>query len=510
MEYTVEVRLGPDWSMTSDSRNPAPDPAAGVWTLDNYRQSWTMPDEWPAQPDPATAVLQLGAVDQALLPPLEIGTPVTVVVTGYLGAFSSDAVPVARFDGRISDAVVRTRGDGLVAEVTCVDYTADLRELYVGAAPWPAEYPNDRMDRIMAAVGLTWGSTPVWDAFDSFRPLDVDHRPVAEVIEDHLAQLARTGGYVTYGDRGWQRGVVYYHVASGALPAGDPDPAGSIVWEQVTIDERTSSGGPLVLTMGPEGVTVTPSPTPATEYSAGNTRQVPADLVDLDVEWRRDKGRSTNRAVVSGEFAGIFGELGESLTVTVPSVTEEFPDIVQQRGPVTVSRDSTLQYIHAARLMASMYLGAREDLESRWSVESFRLHVHRLEDPNTHRLVFPLFPSAEENGYGGLSAYPVGASVVVYGIRPTQNPAGGGREWMAGQLVGADLTVEGGKVLVDCHLRPSIPRPIGNTMATQANAYDALSWMAAKTVQGGAYAATTWAEIDPDLTWQDLRVTRSQ
>jgi hypothetical protein len=509
MDYTVDVAIG-DWSMTSDSRAPEPDAGAGVWTLDDLRYSWSAPgDEWPAQPDPATASIKIGALDEVLLPPLDIGTGVSFVVTGY---YEGDPTPypVARFDGRISDASARTRGDGLAVEVTAVDYTADLREIYVAAAPWPADYPTDRLDRIMEAAGLEWGLTHVWDAFDGFRALDVDHRPVAEVLEDHLSQLAQTGGFISYADYGWERAAVFFHIASGTFPEGDPLPAGTVVWDQALLVERTASGGPLVLTAGPGGLTVEPSPTPASEPSVGNTRQIPAEVVDLDVEWRRDKGRSVNRVVVSGTFAGIFGELGDSLLVTRPTVTAEFPDVVEARGPITLAKDSTLSYLHSALKMARMYLGDRDDLEGRWGVESFRLHAHALEESGTHRLIFPLFPSAAENVFSGHAAYPAGAAVVVHGLRPAQNPAGGGRAWMAGQLVGADLTIAGGRVLVDCHLRSSIPRPSAAFGSTGTNAYDALSWAGVATVQGGAHALTSWAEVDPDLTWTDLRITRSQ
>lgn len=505
MDYVTTVSIGPPgnvFRLVSDSRDPAPDPAAGLWTLDGYKHTWQMPsDEYPRQPEPATASLKLATTNAADLPPLDIGTPVLVEVEAFYPDNPGYGWEVATFGGRISDAVARTKGDGLEVALTAVDYTADLAEEYVAAQPWPEDYPADRLDRIMAAAGLTWAQTQVWDSFDTFRALDVDHRSVADVLEEHFSQLTHTSGYLKFYDAGWERGIVQYHL----------DPDGAVAWEQAVLAERTASGGPLALTMGPAGLTATSAPTPASasSYDIGSTREVPADRVDLDVSWRRDKGQSTNRATVTGEFAGIFGELGNSLAVTVPEVTAEHPDVVTERGPITVTKASTLAYIHSARLLAAMLLPAREDLASRWAVDSFRLYVSRLAGTAEHRMVFPLLPSPASVGYSGAATeHPAGAAVVVYGVRPGQNP--GGRAWLAGRLIGAELSIVGGDIVVDVRLAPTIPRPPTAYGATDGTfPGQSVTWAGLKTIQGGAYAATSWDQVDPDLTWEDLRVTRN-
>lgn len=528
MDYTVTIDVGAGaWTTTIDSRTPAPDIAEGVWVLDDFGTSWSMPeDKWPAQPEPEFLRLKLLSVVTSALPPMDIGTPVSVQVTGHVwGEFFEYHPTLGTFEGRISDPSARTttvdlaglgRVPALEVDLACTGYLADLAELYVGAPSWPAENANDRMAAIAEAAGITWApgmgvGESTFDAFDHFRALDVDNQKALDVLDDHLRQLATAGNLASASVTGWSRMVVVPYVSDGTWPVPPevPTPAGTVQWMLTPLYERVmGTGGPLVLQQldnGKWGLAADPNygSNEQSDYTA-----VRSSVVDAEVEWRRSKGTATNRVLVSGEFAGIFGEFGPDLSVT-STVPQEasFPDLVAARGPITEAYDSTLRYVHSARLMASMYLGDREDRQGRWAVNEFTFYADEMTDGDevVHLFRLPqLFPNHRQGIPQWGVDYPYGAMVVLYGLQEAHQL--GGRDWTAGYLVGATLTIRNRRLAVTLTLRTGVSLQGYSTLGDGTTDYEPLTPAALRL----KYPTLSPADMDPSVTYYDLRLTRSE
>lgn len=512
MELVTTIHMGPDWSMTSDTRSPVPDGSAGVWVLDRAVYSWDVPeDEWPVQPEPATASWRIAATSPDSLPPLEVGTQVAMVVLGYVSD-SVDPLTVAAFHGRISDAdaepgSVNTptgRASTLEVNVTAVGLYVDLRETYVGSAPWPQENAGPRLERIFAAAGLTLegpgiGGGGLNYSLTQFRELDVDHRTVAEVAEDHLAQVADAVSVPSSWVTGWQRGVVSAQLDTATWTYPDPDPIRPPSWWLQIIHERAhTDGGPLVLrNIGGQLVAVVE---PITDGQPPESKSIPAELVDLSVRFHRDKGKATNRISVGGEFED---QADPSVTTTQVVVAHE--DIVEARGPVTQRADSTVVWIHNAEDLGRMQLGDRSELVGRWGVEEVQLYLSEVDTVADALQVLGMFPTAEGGPAPSDLAGPYGYPVLVYGLQAAHQLTG--QPFLAGTLIGATLTVERGRAVVSPRLRPGVSRQRYDAEAPTPR--PARSPATAETIQR-LHPTLTFADVDPSLTVYDLRLARNE
>ena len=533
--YRATLTLGGPggWTMVSDSTVPV-DPTAGVWVLDGMRQAWTMPDEWPAQPDPGSCQFTVAAIDPVGLPPMLVGTPVRLeVVADYAG----EEYLLTTFHGRVSDATARPTTlpvvdpltgvqetvAALAVEFVAVDYLADLAEDYIGAQPWPEEYPADRVDRIFTAAGLQWIDLYTFNTFDVFKALDVDHQPVAAVIESHFSQVADPGGVLDSADAaGWSRPIVVPVVApagGGTWPGYDGTvPEGTVGWAVVGLDERaTLHGGQMRLALagGVLGLEVDPESNPL-QPTAGT------DYVGVEISMKRSKGQANNRVIVSGDFEALFGELGpdSGAMLSVPTVEAEFPDIVASRGPITKTADSTFRYYHSATRMAAMYLGDRAELAGRWGVEEFTIYASDIPTAAAAREagLSRLLPPYEQGvpGYGGLFdtvTWPYGLPVVLAGLQPAHRLTP--YPWMAGSLQGVTFTLVGGEFTYDLAIRPSVPRQAWSHM-TEPWSTSPTTPACPRTLQE-KFPTVTYRDkgdgtpyLDPTLTYYDLRLTRSE
>lgn len=532
----LQLLRGDVFHLELDGRFPEPDPAAGLWVLDGWTQGWDLGDDWPAQPEPATASCRLAAVGAPELPPLEIGTRVSVWVQAlYPVDNNMRTVYVARYEGRISDAAATpallpvddgaggtTTVRGVAVELTLVDLNADAAEDWIGARPWAQQTATIRVQDILLAGGQSdaFGSLlPV--AYDYFRPLDVDHRSIADVLEEHLAQLTRysgTGANVY----GWQRGILTTEVAGrDGFVVTDP---GSLPGEdryriQLLTERSTMDGGPLRLVRVGDQVTV------ALEPGTGRGHKVmDGDYVDLSVEWRRDKGRATNRVSIGGEFAGLYGELGSDytdtegnpVTPTVTQVVAEWPDVTAQRGKITLGRDSTLAYVHSAKLLANMLLGDRADSQGRWAVESATFYLSELADWDTAMRLLSepaLFPdpiSRSNLTLAPQNALPYGKALVIHNVEDQLHLED--VPYLAGALAGTSLTVANGQAAITVKLRPGVPR-----QHHQDSTADSPNLPASPLTLARRHPGTTVRDkgdgtpyIDPSLTPYQLRLARNE
>lgn len=130
------------------------DGLAIAWETDEDRPGYSQPKPWEAD----FSILVPAMTD---LVDVGTGTPVSIKVwarppgeTGPL-PFSDLRPPLALFLGRVADVEAAHDGPGVRFSFSCVDYTADLMEVQVGAIAWPAQTAADRIATMAAEAGIT-------------------------------------------------------------------------------------------------------------------------------------------------------------------------------------------------------------------------------------------------------------------------------------------------------------------------------------------------------------------
>lgn len=468
--HRADVTLGAR-SWTIDPTTP-PDFDAELWLLDGAQVGWAMPEAPTAeQPDPVTAQLQLVLPDVAGLLDIDLGTPMSLVLSMQAGGYVHQ---VARFDGRIADlAIERVRvphpdpeiapRDGVLVTVQGVDYTADLAELDVGDTPWPQEAAQQRVLHILeAASGYEAVVPPNYGRVDTTGYLaarDVDRQPAKQLIVDTLAQQPNSDG----------NRVILAPYVDGASVAPGFDEIGGRHWP------ATAAALPAVLELDPDtglvGVVMD---------AAGSTAWVlPASAIDGKVRWFRNKLVDVNQVDVRGTFDGST----EQSTVSVST----------NRTP-TVTRAVDVQLVESpAALRLAQALLPDVPVDTGWSLESLRYYGrHAVEQ----LLRGPFTP--DHTGYGLTQAARTSCyqrPVVVDGIVPTQNPEGG--TWVAGQLRSASIELRRGRYTIELQLRRTVPRP---ALTAPALTFAQL--------RAGAFAEVPPAGFDPTLRVYDTRLLR--
>lgn len=113
-----------------------------------------------SQPEPDEATFTLIAANATTYQEMALGDPVGILVypqASYAGT------PVS-FYGRIAAMTAEPHKLGVKISVSCVDYTADLAELRVGATAWASETCLQRVQRIFdeCNLGTMTKATPAW------------------------------------------------------------------------------------------------------------------------------------------------------------------------------------------------------------------------------------------------------------------------------------------------------------------------------------------------------------
>jgi hypothetical protein len=447
-DYTATITIG-DLSFTIE--RGVCDLEDSVIVLDGLRIGWDIDESapWPAQPNPVSCQLGLWTSDVAELDAVVISTPVSVELTDVAEQ------TVATFHGRIVRQAARPRrGAGtslsMLYSFSALDYTVDLAETPVTITDeWPAESGTDRLARIYAAcssAGLPFGAPP--DGGDSaFAALSAGTTTAAALLEDHLRQIA-----IDVGD-GLQRYIVVPVVTGGVLEEFG-----------VTLLERTVDASLLPGVIEEVGGLLT-----LTFPDEDAQGLVDACVVDLDVQWNRLKYRAVNVVTVAAD---------EGLTATAAQGTGP---------PVRLTLESTLTNRDALEAMAELYLPDVAETNG-WVADAFRLHAWR--EPAS---ITPSWFPDHSDPAAPTTVYVMPIAIV--NVPANVNLAGPGDVY-AGQLVKVELTVEGGRIMVDFALRRQLPAPVGADAVTW-------DWISAN------HPTITWDDIDPGLTWYDLRLGRT-
>lgn len=523
-DYRVDLTVGP-YSWTRSKGDPPSLPEV----LDGLTVRWAFPDGnlWPSQHEPLTAAFSLIAEDAADLDGIDLGTPVLLRVWAgvVLDGIEFDSITFTGTVGELTGSPVAfghpdtgADVDGWILEVQSVDLTADLGEHVTQGVEFSGDVSGSAIDwvnRLFTQAGLpapisgyegvvfptAYAVTGIVTS-DPAGGTAFEPASIGEAAEAFLAYAVDAGTRASsadpaldptvmslYNSHGWRRMILRPNTDE----AGVVDPDNPYRYEYVSrrYGERPGIGpaSPAVFAAiggGLYGLALQPPPssvviggTPVDVYDASIV--IDADYLAYDAAWTRSKTGDPNEVTVATSLdAARLTSWGVTPWTSVTETSHQDDDQV-----IGAAIGDTRLYEQAhARYAADMYLD--DDGPIRWAASGFRWFAS--DDPSwpVNR---SLFPGAELFG-------DYAAPVVIDGIPATQRP--NGDDWYTGTVKSAQWTFERGGFYIDLDLYPRIPRPIVSGAV-------GLTWadLAAD------FPAVKWNDLDPELTWVDLRLARS-
>ena len=445
VSYHYRVRVGP-YEWTGNTGDPADyGPVDGLQII---RKLVDTP-LWPAQRDTDECRFQLIVESTADVDAIELGTPVYVQITRPVGGAVKEG-----FAGRVAELTAVPHSLGMLLTLNCLDYTADLRGVTVGAEPWPQESIWDRVVRVIGlASPLPVSVLPTPPGSGIFpinvpdvMPRDVDAQDCWELVQGYLDQWAVDYGYLPSSLQ--YRGLARMNV----VPQNDVD--GNLTgWQLQPSFDIPGYTGPLRLELRGGLWTAVPVDT-----GSASGRVIDGDTVDVAATFAITKADTPTRVAVGG--TGLFGEYVVTADLgVVPPVNAELTD-AELLGPVP------------ALLLANMYLPGELPV-SRWMADSFTWHM--------------------ELDAAGAIPINLGALVTVGDIPTDQNP--NQREWYAGQVSASTFTIADKRpTYVFTMRRPDFDVPPTGTA----------SWSSSAIVTNDV----KWNTVNPRDTWDDYRLVR--
>lgn len=455
--YTYRVKVGShEWeAATSDTADYGP--VDGLQIIRKLRDS----DLWPAPEDPAECRFQLVVASTADVPDVQLGA--AVAVEYYTERPSEPGLPYLRqsFYGRVAELTSSPHDLGTLLTLNCLDYTADLREPTVGGAvAYPAEAVWSRVFRVMAEAGYNVGVEdypPGSTIFPSvvgpqLAARDPEAANLYDLVDGYLAQWAADYGYASSSAN--YRG----RARMGLVPSVSNDQLFGFFLHPYF--ERPIYTGPLRLELVGGVYTAVPADNPA---AAPRTQIIPATQLDFSAVYAQTKADSPTRVTVAGDKFTV----GEAQVTADLGVT---PPIVATIDGVQLTN------LADATTLAALYLPEYLPAD-RWVADTFLRHLE-------------LGGAAAANANQD-TIPPLGTLILVSLLDAAQNPTG--RSWFAGQLSGYTFTIADKRPTVAFQLRRSDFAPPNSGVVT---------W------QSAVLAGVTWANIDPTMTWDDLRLVR--
>jgi hypothetical protein len=479
-------------AMSWENLSPEDPPAYGM-ILDGLRITRQLPTDkpWPATPEIATASFSVVAEAVDDLAELVRRKPVSLYL--YLTPPADGTVtPEVWFHGRITDVVIRPHDLGVIADVTCVDYLADLAEVTVLDDALAA-------DSIGGFTSVAMFEIQPWSVFSAGSPgwlwyvndertdnLETAARagaatPALEFMRDTLAQAAVTApngdllGYqlmakVDVLRPGYGKGTFYnywrgymdvpvqrvWRAVPADLWAGYlPNPTWPLPGTPPPMPTRPELRLPGVFGLGPDGYGVVMSPLVPTATS--RSMVIPGDYTDMTTSWTQRKNGDPDLIVVTGPWGagGTQGKVTESVGLVPPTL---------------LHLETVLTDANDARALAQLYLP--DSLPDRWEGDALTWYVSR--NPEQ----WPRVPE-------------LGDVMTVWPIDPRWNP--GGRDYFLGLAGAVETAIVDGDVVATIGLRPGLR----DQVVTPA----ALSW-------NNLTAGVDWDELNPTDTWDDYRLMR--
>lgn len=481
-------------AMWWENLSPDDPPAYGM-ILDGLRINRQLPSDrpWPAMPEIATATFQVVGETMADLAELQRRKPVSLYL--YTTPPANGTVqPDVWFHGRISDVVVRPHDLGVVAEVTCVDYLADLAEVVATITDDPGFQDSlaEPHDQAISAAnpwsgnvgafpnpGRRWSSPMMY-----LRPLsNVEATPQDGEVNslETLRELLSWASWMDANNElwtvellshadlkrpGYAEGTFYNYrlgfthrvvpklwravpIDRWAVTAGDSDQPG--LWYSV------DRGG--IDTWPPPGTAELPTQLPARFADTGESWGVVMDpddptegtrsmvmsghLVDMATSWVQRAASDPDNL----EIVGHYGRVAVSLGIKPPS---------------TLQLDTQLDQADDAERLGRLYLP--DDVVDRWDAETFTWYASR----EAGRLRFP----------------DLGMPMVVWPVASRWNPTA--RDWYVGTTGGVDVAVLDGELVAEVTLRAGV-----------------------REIAPSAGIGLTWDQVPAGVTWDDLKATDS-
>lgn len=462
VDFKVELWVGPYHWLIRNTDAPDYGPTDGLTIVQPPNDG----EIYPAPPAMRECNFGIVAESFADYPDLVIGAPVYVI---YQSPHDYAYSYAALFTGRIAALSMTPHKKGVIFNVGCVDYRADLAETIVGDTPWPEETVWARMTRIFAAMGVNLPGKPQARIGGVLYPAigdgpviaarDVDAQPALDVINDTLKNwpLLFPGSTVPGTGSGEGAGLGYGLAVLTANVDGvthDLNPVNP--WVLATYFENNHYTGVAVLgtRAGKRALVVDPD-------LPGNDGQViDACAVDFSATYSLTKVDAVNTVTVTGP--GVGGVTPFAVTATDP--TEDVK--------VAATIETDLVSSAVGLTLANMYLPAETPTAAdKWTVDQFTILTEY---------------------YPGRVDQPAGV-VAVAPIPVHQSPQG--REWYATEVNGWALTVENARPVFTIQTSPF-------RRAADRGGF-MLAWSSAPVV------GVTWNDLHPRDTWDDYRLARS-
>lgn len=583
-EGRVTVTIGGTWTQTWDlDRDLSPADltlinAAGC-VLDGLNAAWQAKSFFD-QPEPVTLSMSLYIPETAAGPEPAEGVPVAVSIEprGYVPGTGYDLL--LEFYGRITDSPAKPWADGLWYDLIAVDHLSELGEVRTGRRKWSAEYAYLRVARIaknLRSQGLKlehpWPETDAdvpnsvtlgiaawaaasakylplaWSDGTYYAPQWPDRAaegiPVNEMLGEvtltrptwcdpypatvkdyrHAGNFDLAELYAKPTATDWRRTYMQSYVLAGVDSAGDT--VYRVQWATHRVENQAGLPMRAGVHSGVFGLTYRADAGEIPDTSRDGA-WIPACAVPKDtIAWAVDKTDYPNRVTLEGFWVD-WRDPQDSVWYWWQDRTWEQPERVKSSGPteevlatgfltqpgMTEDLAATVVPLNEGDWIARARLGFWSDTLPRHVIESFEVLCDQIPDGRQWPRLFPDPHRATTDVFGGY----MGRFLFVYGIRTAWNPRGQAHYF--GQLIGATLAVERGKVKLSATVtqrRPGPNGPVGTlptavdgdfttgeaNLATRLRGQDptpAIKW----TDLSSTYPTVTWGMIDPTITALDL------
>lgn len=517
--YKVELSAGVHaWTVTDLD-------APGYGLADPLTIGWSIPDgeHRPTQPDPMVAQFSVVVATAGDLDDLVLGDPVTIKVT--FGPADKPA-PDVSFYGRLAAGGSRPHTLGMLYTFTCADASVDWNGYDVGAAPYAVQSVGARFDAMTARTPLQQVNLirdPTVAAVDPNLAVDQIEKPGAlNLLAATLALWAQVG----LNGLNELAGFVRYL----AILAPYPGPGSTGMPFRYALDAVPDKYIPTALTPLPAAFGAWFAAPDAYGLKMSRDDRA-AGVLDAcyierdDAEWAAIQPAAVNRSAVTWLTAAntlpdttrvqqvTYTESGTPPGQT-PTATTRETETIGYDAATTAAAQANAARLGAMMIPVPMNPGA-------WAPDTFRWLLYRDElGMVTFPVIFPRHDATNAPTPAVLRTAAYVRPIVVMGIPGKWNPADADRDWVAGQLADVELTIEGGRPVVDFRLLPTVPEP-GNpdtaakswnaragTWDAQAGQWDdqapgrvAFRW------HDPAMAGLTWNQLHPQ-PWNAYRLAR--
>lgn len=405
-------------------------------------------DLWPAPEDVAESRFQVVAAAADDLD-LAVGQPAVVEYdTPGSGTLIS---PQESFYGRVAELTCTPHDLGVVYQVSCLDYKADLRELEVGTVDYPSERLADRLTRVFAEHGWTL-------AIATFALQPPEDSPML------AARAASPVKLLEYAQKLLDQWPAVYEAPVGVFRGPwrmELSPTLDVNDELAGWRVAPSQASPVYDGML-ELVNVGGLWTAQADPDASGV--IPAGEVDFGSSYAMTKLDGITRVSVSGDkFAGGQTTINVDNGAT-PTVAATIEDV-------------ELVDTGTAAALAAMYLPPADLGATKWLADAFLWRLELVPDPAGS--AWPELPALRD-------------VIAVGGIDATRNPTG--NTWYSGLLSGYDFTI------VD--KRPTYLFTMRRPDFGTTDADDIMRW------NSPALVGKTWATLNPADSWDDYRLVK--